>query len=272
MPAMICRVHIAASVVLSIASVLLPVQGALAFGPAGHRIVGHIADQYLCPDARRELGPLLGTLTLADAGVWPDQLRSRPEWAHSKPWHYINVTDNGSVAAAARASDDNVLAVLARFEAALRNRKLPLEQRSIALRFIAHLVADIHQPLHVGRQADRGGNRVEVIVRGKRSNLHAVWDGLALSAAARRRPADYARQLEMATPEIQRWQAAGPLVWAHESMALRPVVYAFGTETVPPTLSQHYLDTARTVLDQRLAQAGIRLAGRLNAAFDCRTR
>ena len=273
MPAMVCRVHIAASVILSIASVLLPVQGALAFGPAGHRIVGDIADAYLCPGTRRELVPLLGTMSLAEAGVWPDQLRSRPEWAHSKPWHYINVADGGSVAAAARASDDNVLAVLARFEVELRDRRLPVERRSIALRFIAHLVADIHQPLHVGRAEDRGGNDIEVIVRGKATNLHAVWDGLALSAADRQRPADYARRLgPVDTAELRRWQVAEPLFWAEESMALRPVIYAFGREFIPPVLSQTYLNSVRTTLDRRLAQAGVRLAARLNAVFDCRTR
>lgn len=273
MPAMVCRVHIAASVILSIASVLLPVQGALAFGPAGHRVVGDIADAYLCPGTRRELAPLLGTMSLAEAGVWPDQLRSRPEWAYSKPWHYINVADGGSVAAAAQASDDNVLAVLARFEAELRDRRLPAGERSIALRFIAHLVADIHQPLHAGRAEDRGGNDIEVIVRGKATNLHAVWDGLALSAADRQRPADYARRLgQIDTTELQRWQVAEPLVWADESMALRPVIYAFSREFSPSVLSQSYLNSVQTTLDQRLAQAGVRLAARLNAVFDCRTR
>lgn len=248
-------------------------QGALAFGPAGHRIVGYIADGYLCPDTRRELAPLLGTMSLAEAGVWPDQLRSRPEWAHSKPWHYINVADDASVAAAARASDDNALAVLARFEAELRDRRLPAGQRSIALRFIAHLVADIHQPLHVGRAADRGGNDIEVIVRGKATNLHAVWDGWALSAAARQRPADDARRLQQIdTAELRRWQVAEPLVWAEESMALRPGIYAFSREFAPSVLGQPYLNSVQTTLDRRLAQAGVRLAARLNMAFDCRTR
>lgn len=236
-------------------------------------MVGHIAEQHLCPGARQGLTPLLGTMSLADAGVWPDQLRSRPEWAHSKPWHYINVADHGSIAAAAGASDDNLLAVLARFELELRDQDLPLEQRSIALRFIVHLVADIHQPLHVGRREDRGGNLIEVTVRGKASNLHAVWDGLALPAAARHRPADYVRRMPGAdVPELKRWQAADPLVWAEESMAMRPAVYAFGSASVPPVLSRRYLDATRIALDQRLAQAGIRLAARLNAAFDCRTR
>ncbi len=235
--------------------------------------MAHIAEQHLCPGARQGLAPLLGTMSLADAGVWPDQLRSRPEWAHSKPWHYINVADHGSVAVAARASDNNVLAALARFELELRDQGLSLEQRSIALRFIVHLVADIHQPLHVGRWQDRGGNRIAVTVRGKASNLHAVWDGLALSAAARRRPGDYARRMSaIDEPELKRWQAADPLVWAEESMAMRPAVYAFGSASVPSVLSQRYLDAARIALDQRLAQAGIRLAARLNAAFDCRTR
>ena len=83
----------------------------------------------------------------------------------------------------------------------------------------------------------------------------------------------YARRLgPIDTAELRRWQVAEPLFWAEESMALRPVIYAFGREFTPSVLSQTYLNSVRTTLDRRLAQAGVRLAARLNAVFDCRTR
>ena len=230
-----------------------------AFGPSGHRLAAHIAERELCPATRAALEPLLAGMTLADAGLWPDRIRRLPEWEHTKPWHYVNVSDRGSVARAAARGPDNVMAALDRFEKELADTSLTSRQRGLALRFIVHFVVDIHQPLHVGRASDRGGNLVPVLVAGRETNLHAVWDGEPLRRAANSSPRP--------TPlEVSRWQKAGPLAWARESQSLRPQVYAFtrqGARLV--VLSATYLDAARTLVDQRLLQAGVRLAGRLNA-------
>ena len=47
-----------------------------------------------------------------------------------------------------------------------------------ALRYLVHLVGDIHQPLHTISDADLGGN-CELLDPpvGKAKNLHALWDG-----------------------------------------------------------------------------------------------
>ena len=44
------------------------------------------------------------------------------------------------------------------------------------MKFLIHLVGDIHQPLHVGRFEDRGGNDIKVKFFGKQTNLHRLWD------------------------------------------------------------------------------------------------
>ena len=117
-------------------------------------------------------------MTLAEAGLWPDRIRRLPEWEHTKPWHYLNVSDRGSVARAAapgpgqRARRPGPLR-----EGAWATPRWSNRQRGLALRFVVHFVVDIHQPLHVGRVSDRGGNLVPVLVAGRETNLHAVWDG-----------------------------------------------------------------------------------------------
>lgn len=238
----------------------------LAFGPSGHRVAGHVADRYLCADTRAALAPLLAGMTLAEAGLWPDSIRRQPGWEHTRPWHFINVADRGSVARAARRDPDNVLAALARFEAELADRSLTSRQRGIALRFVVHFVADIHQPLHVGRVDDRGGNLVPVLVNGRETNLHALWDAEPLRPAGVAGPRDWARSLAgPSAATLARWQRARPVEWARESQALRPRVYAFGPVGEPARLPADYLDFARSTVDQRLLQAGVRLAGRLNA-------
>lgn len=238
-----------------------------AFGPSGHRLAAHIAERELCPATRAALEPLLAGMTLAEAGLWPDTIRRLPEWEHTKPWHYLNVSDRGSVRRAAALSPDNVIAALNRFEKELADTSRSSSQRGLALRFIVHFVVDIHQPLHVGRQSDRGGNLVPVRVADRETNLHAVWDGEPLRGAGDPSPRERARQLPRPSPlQVRGWQKAGPITWAEESQALRPRVYAFARRgDRPAVLSTAYLDAARTLVDQRLSQAGVRLAGRLNA-------
>jgi hypothetical protein len=239
-----------------------------AFGPSGHRVAGHVAARYLCTGTRTALAPLLAGMTLAEAGLWPDSIRRQPGWEHTKPWHFINVPDRGSVARAARRDQHNVLAALARFEAELGDRSLSSRQRGIALRFVVHFAVDIHQPLHVGREEDRGGNLIPVLVEGRETNLHAVWDAELLRPPGGPGPRDWARSLPWpAGNELARLSRAGPVAWARESQALRGQVYGFGRGPAPAVLPAAYLAEARSTVERRLLQAGVRLAGRLNAVL-----
>lgn len=272
MPAMRAPVHHLALAAALVAALAAPLPAA-AFGSSGHRLAGHVAEQYLCAETRVALEPLLAGQTLAEAGLWPDTIRRLPEWEHTKPWHYLNVSDHGSVARAARQNPDNVLAALARFEKELGDTALSNQVRGLALRFVVHFVVDIHQPLHVGRESDRGGNLIPVLVAGRETSLHALWDGELLRPPGNLSVRERARFLPLAAAtDVRRWQRASPLDWARESQALRSGVYGFSGRgdrpaALPVALSSAYLDRARRVVDQRLLMAGVRLAGRLNRIF-----
>ena len=260
-------VHHAATTALLIAGLVASVS-ARAFGPAGHRVAGYIAEQHLCAETRVALKPLLAGMPLADAGLWPDWIRQLPEWEHTKPWHYLNVSDHGSIARAARQSPDNVLVALGRFERELGDTSLGDRRRGQALRFVVHFVVDLHQPLHVGRASDRGGNLIPVVLEGRQTNLHAVWDGEQLPPPGSRNARERARRLPApTTADLRRWLRAAPADWARESQALRPQVYGYPAprDGLPVALQPAYVAEARVIVDQRLLMAGVRLAGRLNA-------
>ncbi|MSR08130.1 MAG: hypothetical protein EXR82_01125 [Gammaproteobacteria bacterium] len=266
MPAMRRSVHHAVTTALLTAALLAP-PAARAFGPAGHRVAGHIAEQHLCAETRVALKPLLAGMPLADAGLWPDWIRQLPEWEHTKPWHYLNVSDRGSIARAARQNPDNVLVALERFEQELADTSLGDQRRGQALRFVVHFVVDLHQPLHVGRATDRGGTLIPVVLAGRTTTLHAVWDGEQLAPAGPRNARERAALLpDPPAAERRRWLLASPVDWARESQALRPQVYDYPDPGgLPVALPAAYLERARASVDQRLIMAGIRLAGRLNA-------
>jgi hypothetical protein len=263
MPAM----RAAVKLLLTLAGALLP-PIASAWGPTGHRIVGLIAESRLCPATRQYLEPLLDGATLANAGVWADVIRSDPAWSYTKPWHFINVGDAEPLAAVSRAQPSNVLTATAEAEHRFADTGLSREARAQALRFFIHFVSDIHQPLHVGRAEDHGGNDIEVLAFGRiRRSLHALWDGeFLLDWDALDLPDNAAVIGSLAVTQAAAWRGREPIEWAEESRAYRSLVY--GLPAAGPDgllhLSDRYLVMAREVVHLRLAQAGIRLAERLN--------
>ncbi len=128
------------------------------------------------PPRSRGLG-ILGRETLSRVSTWPDEIRSDPEerFKHTLAWHFIDIPDGETVSTARRSPHGDALSALERMEKTLRSPSASRGKR-YALSFLVHLVADIHQPLHVGNTRDRGGNLCFVRYFGERTNLHAVWD------------------------------------------------------------------------------------------------
>jgi len=144
----------------------------------------------------------------------------------------------------------------------------------VRLAGVVHLIADVHQPLHVGRYEDRGGNKIAVRIDGRKANLHKFWDAQWLLKLDRSSHAtDTAGQAAsidaLGAERIGALQSSDVLDWARESKALRPQVYAFGAlmSGEPVTLDAQYNAAALEISRERLAAAGIRLAGTLNDIF-----
>jgi hypothetical protein len=152
-----------------------------------------------------------------------------------------------------------------RMERTLRDPAASAVQRGEALRFLVHLVGDVHQPLHVGRRGDDGANNVAVVFNGEATKLHWVWDALIIRDQGYSY-SELARALDHSTDEqVRAWQAAGFGDWIAESMALRPLVYRLPDDG---RINFLYAYERWPIIQQRLLQAGLRLAGRLNTLFD----
>lgn len=241
------------------------------WGPNGHRIVGEIAERHLTDAARQGVVAVLGeTESLAEAATWPDEIRSDPAWDHAAPWHFISIDDGETLASTARSGEGDVLEAMKRFEAVLRDPEAPKEKKVEALRFYVHFVGDVHQPLHAGRRDDRGGNSIRVRWFREPRNLHSVWDS-GLIESRELSFTEYVRFIDDASrEEVAAWQAAPYEEWVRESFCVRDRVYDFGAEAArepgeEPRLGFGYAFHQGPLVDRRLLQAGIRLAGHLNA-------
>jgi hypothetical protein len=254
------------SFILSLFGVLT-VSPAFSWDDKGHRIVVMVAEMNLTPDARRHVQEIVpaGT-TLADAAVWPDH--EGRGVTDLNPLHYVNIPDNADSYEQTRDCPERncMVEALKWFLLSSADKNAPVVMRRIALRFVAHLVGDMHQPLHAARAEDRGGVDIAVSHRGHTTNLHYFWD-TDLVEMEEGDPGAIAERLGASVAEEERlkWQAGEPKEWTEESLILaRSYAYNIGRSG---ELSDEYVEKTRPVVRRRLVQAGIRLAWLLNNIF-----
>ncbi len=262
-----------------VCALLLAWGRAQAWGNDGHRIVGEIARQNLTSAAATEVLALLADddeayRTLAGATLWADHIKSDED----RTWHYINLPRNARKKHIKRACGQPhwcVTEAINHFHRLLTSDADAIAKRD-ALKYLVHLVGDLHQPLHAGRHRDAGGNAIKVTFFGRKYrvedvpyNLHAVWDTSIIRREIRRNHADWRRYADAlaaaVTPEERReWTGTAPEDWTLESSRL-----AFSAAyTAPENIEGRYYENSVSVIEKQLQRAGIRLAELLNRALD----
>ena len=271
-----------AGFVLAAALVTAVPSPVFAWGKTGHRVVAAIAEPQLSGLARAHVQEILGGgESLDEAANWPDEMRSDPApfWQKTAtPWHYVTL--NGIIYDHAPAEGD-ALEALNHYRDVLRDPRATLAEKQTALRFIVHLVGDLHQPLHVGKCCDRGGNEVKVKWFGRDLNLHSVWDS-ALVDEEQLSFTEMAAKLDRHTSpqDVIDWWDINPRDWISESAQVRETIYP-SAPTKPakpvkgkkrkgpalPELSYGYVYKFTPIMERRLQQAGVRLAAYLNDIY-----
>ena len=275
------------------------------WGCDAHRMVALIASARLGDDTRaaatalRAAHPIppdergcrgASRNALADVAMWADAIRG--DERDTAPWHYVELGRHASRGDLPRAcrSGRCVTGALARQLAVLRS-DAPDATRARALRFIVHLVADLHQPLHATGNGDRGGNCLPVTYFGDaprsehggerwQPNLHAVWDTALVSTILAREHAtasEYAEALRhRRADDIARWQREDVRIddWAWETHEAG-LEFAYGKLSPPvPVEPGVSIDTCRGNRDVggRMAALDVRVddayVDAVRAAFD----
>jgi hypothetical protein len=261
-----------------------------AWGPQGHRTVGAIADRLLNPAASAAVGQLLaddldkfgnpsGRTTLESVSVWADEIRGTP--ADQPRWHYDDAPVCGSATRDSYCPGGQCSsAQLERLVRVLADRRAAPRVRNEALKWIVHLVGDIHQPLHAADNGDLGGNRVAVALEGVRTrgreNLHSAWDGELVALALHTRghqqpPPDVDALAREAASLVEEAGQGTPAIWASQSNNLaRNVAYQYpgfacgrASQGIV-VLDREYQSEAEAIVRERLLLAGGRLANLLN--------
>tara|TARA_B100001029_G_scaffold24264_1_gene16883 strand:- start:318 stop:845 length:528 start_codon:yes stop_codon:yes gene_type:complete len=146
----------------------------------------------------------------------------------------------------------------------LKDSNVSIEDKAFYLRFLVHLIGDIHQPLHVGRAEDRGGNDIKVKWFGNDTNLHRVWDTHIID--------DFQMSYtELAMHLQNNFDAADIKLmnedqWIDESQQIVNKVYSELKNK--DNLGYNYIYKNFDLVKLQLFKAGVRLASTLNEIFD----
>ncbi|GMI40134.1 hypothetical protein TeGR_g2249 [Tetraparma gracilis] len=272
-----------------------------AWGRAGHSLTALIAEHIVSPETTDYLSSILLNETLSSVANWADSITHDEPWTQSL--HFINVQGSPSSPCSASspsscvfdysrdcADDICVAGAIANYTSRMSS-PASAEDLYLSTKFLTHFVGDVHQPLHCARDVDRGGNTISpvkytVTDQGDEFNLHQVWDfGIIENHLA----AAYNSDLDLYADELVAMVGPGgeyaSLVeeWlACPDGADKECTSKWGVESVETSLEFAYVnmegeqivagdeigeDYAKdrlSVVEQRLAMGGVRLAAILD--------
>ena len=241
--------------------IVLAALGLISWGFKGHRAVATIAQHHLTSNTAYAVSAYLKGEQMEGVSTWADENRD-PKTA---PWHYINLPlglSRDAFVKAVQESDNNVYSAILKMESTLKDVNASADAKNEALKYLIHLVGDAHQPMHVSRKEDKGGNTIQLRFDNKGTNLHSLWDSKLIDHEGLN-PEEIVKTYDTATPaEIKKWEADSPIEWLWESYQITTELYANAKpgQNIDDVYYQKYIPVIR----KRIDQAGIRLAGELN--------
>lgn len=248
-------------------AVLISMQlSAIAWGKTGHRVVGYVAEQHLTKKACKNVNKVLEDYSLQMSGNFMDFIKADTHYRHMNAWHYVSIPDGETYESMQKSEKGDVIWAIETLVNELKTKEFKIvPDEQFAVMALVHFIGDIHQPLHVGHKHDRGGNDVKVEWFGEESNLHRVWDTEMIDHQ-QLSYTEWGNHINRNIDKLQvlSWQSATIRDWAIESKELRSNCYDFGEYT---NLKYRYIYRHIHTVEERLLQAGIRLAGVLNEIY-----
>ncbi|MBB6107703.1 hypothetical protein HDF23_000433 [Mucilaginibacter lappiensis] len=236
------------------------------WGFKGHRAIATIAEKHLTANTAKAVSIYLKGAKMSEVSTWADENKDKT----TAPWHYLNLplglSHEQFIDAVSKQGSDNVYSAILKEEAILKDKTSSPDQKNEALKYLIHLVGDAHQPMHVSRKEDKGGNTIQLQFDGQGTNLHSLWDSKLIDHEGLSE-AEIVSKYDWANPaQIKKWQSDSPMEWLWESYQVSTELYADikPGQRVDDTYYQKYIPTVHLRIDQ----AGIRLAGELNRLFN----
>ena len=227
------------------------------------------------PNARRFIKHHLGSdlWDIGKAATWADSEDAKTRYPHSEDYHFshtpyrncgkFELNRDCGFGESGRCLVTGIAHMVMRSV----DPTIRFQERQDALKFVIHLIADIHQPLHTGFSEDMGGVMLNVVSRPEMS-LHQIWDFALMGEII---------ESEAAVPIIKLpdrlFNKSAIIEYASALATESSTVYtcrqAYMTDdglyiVSGQSLNQQYMDSRLRIAQQRISHASSRLASLLD--------
>lgn len=231
----------------------------------GHRTVGEVAQKHLSGKANRAIKKLLDGESLALASNFADEIKSDRSYSKFGPWHYVNYPADKKYTEVQPSEEGDIVIGIEKCMAIVEDKNSSVADKVFYLKMLIHLMGDLHQPMHVGRLEDKGGNDIQLQWFGRGTNLHRLWDsnmvddyGMSYSELANNLP-------KLSKNEIKNIQRGNVYNWVEESQDVANELYLSVEEG--EKLGYAYSYRYWATVEHQLQKGGLRLAKVLNDLF-----
>ncbi len=232
------------------------------WGLTGHRVVGEIAYNHLTKKAKRNLEKLLNGDGLAIISTYADDIKSDKKFKKFSSWHYVNFKVGDTYETSEKNPKGDVIYAIKECQRIISHPDSTLEDKVFYIKLLVHFLGDLHQPLHIGRAEDRGGNSIKVKWFRESTNLHSVWDTKMIESFNMSYSELTSNLDKFSKKQKKLIQQGTVLDWGIESRGLAMKVYE--SVKVDKNLSYRYMYDYFFIVKNQLQKAGLRLAKILN--------
>ncbi|MEX0290357.1 MAG: S1/P1 nuclease [Flavobacteriaceae bacterium] len=231
----------------------------------GHRVIGEVAQQYLKGKAKRAIKDLLDGQSLAAVANFADEIKADSTFRRFSAWHYVNFPANEKYGDSPVSPYGDLMVGIQECIRIVKAEQSSRADKIFYLKMLIHLIGDLHQPMHVGRLEDKGGNDLQVQWFNNGTNLHKIWDahmindyGMSYSELASKLP-------EVSRAERRQIQEGDIFDWVEESQEIANEVYE--SVEIGEKLFYRYGYKWWGTVETQLQKGGLRLAKVLNELF-----
>lgn len=231
----------------------------------GHRVIGDIAQQHLTGKARKAIDKILNGQSLASVSNFADEIKADRSFSKFNAWHFVNYPLDKKYHEVSPSEEGDLMIGIQTCIDIIKNNTSTKADKEFYLKMLVHLVGDLHQPMHVGRLEDKGGNDIQLQWFGKGTNLHRLWDtnmvddhGMSYTELSSSLP-QLSKQQKLAVQQGDKYD------WMEESRNLANELY--DSVKVGEKLGYQYGYKYWNTVEVQLQKGGLRLAKVLNELF-----
>ncbi|MGJ8737838.1 S1/P1 nuclease [Zobellia laminariae] len=231
----------------------------------GHRTVGEVAQHHLSKKTKKALKKLLDGESLAYVSTFADDIKADRAYKEFSAWHYVNIPTGKDYADIEHNKQGDLIVGINKCIEIIKDENSKKEDKVFYLKMLVHLIGDLHQPMHVGRYEDKGGNDIQLQWFNEGTNLHRLWDSNMINSYGMSYTELASSLPQLSKEQVQFIQQGNIYDWVEESQEIADKLYD-SVEAGEKLYYRYSYDWWGTVENQ-LQKGGLRLAKVLNELF-----